>query len=627
MTRTKLRSAVLGLTMVVLSSLAAACVGDANGNNDKDSPNKEVGTLELVSAEQPAQLPGKVAEGTKFVITVNLKDDIGWSDGTPLTSRDFVGLYDVKWAQQDPVWESLTEVRAPTDTTLVFETRELSPNIMQRLVRWNQPASSSQYGEIYKALGELRAKGTAPDSTEVASVLKNLDGLKPESTIAYGPYVVDPSAVTAQQMTMVKNEHGYNADKLAFERVDVTWGSTQQTVPLLLQNQLDYTTDAFTPTDVQALSANKNIEFIRSPLSTGTGIWFNETIKPFGDKRFRQAIALIIDRKRNAKVALGDAAKPVEHMVGFSDVYVADWLPAEVVSELNPYDRNLDAAESLLTEVGLTRSGDSWSYGGEKYGFEITAPSDFPDFLASAKDVSAQLNEFGFDTHVRGIPAANRPDTIKQGRYKVMLDFGMVSTPSHPASSLNWNMAEGYFGTNNPESTGSKGLAWPWRQTAADGTKVYIPDLLDEAVEGMDVAPQRKAVETLAQIFNDQLPVVPIFERYTTDPIAHGPRVTGWLPKDHPVYKNNQGSDPYVSIQLLEGVLKPVEGGDGTFRTSAPYAQPPNFSWNYYGANSMFSTMTSPSYDIAFPPLFWYSQAKRAYVPSVGKSYSVAEVG
>lgn len=626
MTRTKLRSAVLGLTMVVLASLAAACVGDANGNNDKDAPNKEAGTLELVSAEKKAQPPGKVAEGTKFVITVKLKAGIGWSDGTQLTSHDFVGLYDVKWAQQDPVWESLTDVRAPNDTTLVFETRELSPNIMQRLVRWNQPAASSQYGEIYKELGALRAKGAATDAAEVASVLKSLDGLKPERTVAYGPYVVDPSSVTAQQLTMVKNEHGYNADKLAFERVDVVWGSTQQTVPLLLQNQLDYTTDAFTPTDVRALGANKNIEFIRSPLSTGTAIWFNEATKPFGDKRFRQAIALIIDRQRNAKVALGDAAKPVEHLVGFSDNYVADWLPANVVSELNPYDRNLDAAETLLSEVGLSKAGDSWSFAGKKFGFEITAPSDFPDFLASAKDVSAQLNEFGFDTHVRGIPAANRPDTIKQGRYKVMLDFGMVSTPSHPASSLNWNMAEGYFGTNNPESTGSKGLGWPWRQTAADGTKVYIPDLLKEAVKGMDVAPQRKAVETLAQIFNDQLPVVPIFERYTTDPIAHGPRVTGWLPKDHPVYKNNQGSDPYVSIQFLEGVLKPVEGADGTFRTSAPYAQPPNFSWNYYGANSMFSSMTSPSFDIAFPPLFWYSQAKRAYVPSVGESYSIAEV-
>src|SRR5690606_6582064 len=151
---------------------------------------------------------------------------------------------------------------------------------------------------------------------------------------------------------------------------------------------------------------------------------------------------------------------------------------------------------------------------------------------------------------------------------------------------------------------GSKGLNWPWQQEAPDGTEVYIPDLLDEAVAGLDTEPQKEAVETLAQIFNDQLPVVPIFERYTTDPIAHGPRVTGWLPLDHPVYENNQGSDPPVAVQFLAGVLKKADSGDGSFRTSAPYAQPPNYSLNYYAGNSMYFTMTSPSYDITLPPLF-----------------------
>lgn len=103
--------------------------------------------------------------------------------------------------------------------------------------------------------------------------------------------------------------------------------------------------------------------------------------------------------------------------------------------------------------------------------------------------------------------------------------------------------------------------------------------------------------------------------------------MTGWLPKDDPIYKNNQGSDPYASIEFLAGVLKPVTGSDGSFRTSAPYSQPPNFSWNYYGANSMYTSMTSPSYDITFPPLFWWSEAIHAYISSVGKSYSVAHVG
>lgn len=616
-------AALLGAALVTLSACGG---GSSDGTGDKGDP-AAAGELELTSAEVRADPPKKVAKGTRYVITVNLKPGVEWSDGTPLTAKDFVGLYDVRWGQQDPIWESLTDVKAPSDTELVFETNSLSPNLMQQLIRWNQPASSSQFGDVYERLAKLRAEGAAPDDPRVAAVVKDLDGIKPDTTVAYGPYVIDPSSVTAQQMKMTKNEGGYNADEIDFDVVDVAWGSTQQTVPLLLQDELDYTTDALTPSDVRAVDANPNIELIRTPLSTGTGVWFNESVKPFDDKRFRQAIALILDRERNAKVALGDAAKPVEHMAGFSDNYVADWLSDDVVAELNPYELDTEEAARLLEEVGLTKDGKTWTYEGKPFGFEIIAPADFPDFLASAKDVSAQLNEFGFDTHVRGIPAANRPDTIKQGRYDVMVDFSMVSTPSHPATSLDWNMAEGFFGTNNPEADGAKGLNWPWRQKAPDGTTVYIPDLLDEAVAGLDKEPQQGAVETLAQIFNDQLPVVPLFERYTTDPIAHGPRVTGWLPKEHPVYENNQGSDPYAAIQFLEGVLKPAQGGDGSFRTSAPYSQPPNFSWNYYAPNSMYMSVTSPAYDIAFPPLFWWAEAIDAYVPSVGESYSVAKVG
>ena len=623
MSRRTLRTAFIACAAIL--ALAACTPQPPTNANVNPSWAADAGTLDLVPAEVPGDAPGDVAAGTKYVITVNLKPGISWSDGTPLTSADFVGMYNVFWAQQY-LWNSLTDVKATSDTQFVLETNTLSPNLMQGLVRWNQPGASSQFGDIYDRLAELRAAGADPSGSDVAQVLADLEALKPDTVVAYGPYVVDPDSVTAQQLTMVKNDGGYNADKIEFDHIEVDWGSTQQTVPLLLQNQLYYSTDAFTTSDVQALEANKNIELIRTPLSTGTGIWFNESIAPFDDKRFRQAIALIIDRERNAKVSLGSAAKAVKYMVGFSDNFVADWLPGDVVSGLSTYDRDLDAAAKLLEEVGLTKDGDEWSYEGKAFGFEITAPTDFPDFLASAKDVSAQLNEFGFDTHVRGIPAANRPDTIKTGRYDVLLDFSMVSAPAHPATSLDWNMAAGFFGTNNPESTGDKGLDWSWDQTAPDGTAVHIPDLLATAIAGLDPEPQKGAVTTLAQIFNDQLPVIPIFERYTTDPVAHGPRVTGWLPATHPIYQNNQSNDPYSSIQFLEGVLRPAEGGDGSFRTNAPYSQPPNFSQNYY-SGSIYGSMTAPSYHFAFPPLFWYSQALQAYIPSIVDSYSIAVVG
>jgi hypothetical protein len=69
-----------------------------------------------------------------------------------------------------------------------------------------------------------------------------------------------------------------------------------------------------------------------------------------------------------------------------------------------------------------------------------------------------------------------------------------------------------------------------------------------------------------------------------------------------------------------------MEGSDGTFRTISQYLQPPNLSYNFYVAESLYGSMSSPSYDVTFPPLFWWSDAEQVYFPSVGVSYSIYEV-
>jgi peptide/nickel transport system substrate-binding protein len=316
-------------------------------------------------------------------------------------------------------------------------------------------------------------------------------------------------------------------------------------------------------------------------------------------------------------------------MAGYSDILVEQWLDPAFADSLDTYPLDHERATQLLESVGFTREGGSWlGPDGQPVAFEITAPTEFTDFLASARDVSEQLNAFGFDTTVRGVPAANRPEIIEQADYTVMLDFSLISTPNHPHSSLNWNVGFGFWGNNNPESPEgtSKGMNFPWTQVDADGDEVYIPDLLAESTAGLDLAPQAEAVATLTEIFNRELPVVPLYERYTNDPSAGEPRVRGWLPDDHPVYMNNQGSDNYASIQLLQGTLQPIEGSDGAFQTSATYLQPPDISWNFYTANSLYLSFSSPAYDVSFPPLFWFSEAEQVYFASVGESYSIYEV-
>lgn len=631
--------------MIALSIVVAACTASTDDVTTTSIPGSATttsgpgttqpsadpaGTLEMADAHVVGVVPEELDDEAAFAITVKLKEGISWSDGSPLTAHDFVGGYEVLWAQEYGIWNALTSVTAADDHTIVFQTRTLSANILRDLIRWNQTTSTSQYGDFYDRLRDLRLGGVEAGDPDVQDVLAELMAYSPSETVAYGPYVVDPSTVTAQQLRMRKNPGGYNADVIGFDEVIVHWGSTQQTMPLILADQLDYSTDPLSSADEQAVAGKSNVTLIRTPLQIATGIWFNQSIEPFDLTEFRQAVALVVDRERNAAVSLGPSGRAITYMTGYSDNLARTWLDEATQGSLDQYNTDLDRAASLLESVGFSRQGNQWvGPDGAPVSFEIIAPTDFTDFLASARDVSEQLNDFGFDTTVRGIPAASRLEVIPQADYEVMLDFSMISTPNHPHSSLNWNMGFGFWGNNNPEAPEgtSKGMNFSWDQLDSNGNQVYIPDLLEASIAGLDFGPQGEAVKTLTQIFNRELPVVPLYERYTNDPSAAEPRVRGWLPQDHPVYMNNQGSDNYASIQLLQGTLQPIEGADGTFQTAAQYRQPPGVSWNYYTADSMYLSLTSPAYDVSFPPLFWYSESEQVYFSSVAEWYSISTAG
>lgn len=563
----------------------------------------------------------------KYLVSVTLKEGTQWSDGTALTAQDFVGGYDLIWAQGYGIWDQLTDVKAKDDLTIEFYLTDISPTILRQLVRSNQTGSTSQYGDLYSRAHQLRVENADRSGTEVKALLDDLEAFQPDTTVSYGPFYLTADKVSPTQLELVKNPGGYNAERIGFDRVIVYYGETQQVLPLLLSGQIDYSIAAFTPTDVKAMQQNPNLDLIRSPLSVGPALWFNQSLEPFDKKEFRQAVAYVINRDEVGRIALDEAGKPIQYMAGFSDLLVPGWLTDATRNSLNEYKTDTDKAAALLESIGFEKRGSSWvDANGEPIKFEITAPGDFVDFLAAAQVVSQQLNAFGFQTTVRSIAAQERPNVIDQARYQALMDFGLISTPSHPSISYGYYMTEGFFGSNKPDAeTGSKGMNWPLIQKTPDGETVDVRVLIEQSLAGDNIEMQKDSVQTLAQIFNEQLPVIPIFERYTTDPINTEARVTGWLPLDNPIYKNNQGSDNYVAIQFLDGTLEPIAGSDNTFRTALPYRQQ-DYSFNFFTGNSLQQSFSSPVYHMAFPPLMWYSEAEQRYLPEVAEGYTVSEL-
>ena len=572
-------------------------------------------------APKPTEPPA-LPEGVTNILTIHMRQGLKWSDGTDLNAKDLVGTYNIFWLQKSAVWTYLKDVVAVDDYTVEFLISSPSPRALRLILRANQPAPYSQYTKWMDEAGKMRADGKAADSDEGKALLDDLYAFKPESIVAYGPFVIDAASVTEAQLELAKNASGYNADKIDIEKILVYYGETSVSVPLVLAGEVDYSTHGYTPSDVEAFKALPTVKVLSGPTGTGPGLWFNNNKYPLNLKEVRQAFAYIIDRSENAMVAMGAAGKGIEYQAGFTDLQVKSWLDDDVIAKLNPYKIDLAKAEELLTGLGFSKGADGiWvDDKGAPLAFELSVPADFADWLGSAENAAQQLNAFGIQATVRGYPSSERATVQKEGKYDILVDLSIYYNPPHPQTSYNY-----YLNTprNNPEATDNMfGMNWPWKQTGPDGKEYYIPDLLKEAAYGLDFEKQRPAIALLAQILNEQLPVLALFERYATDVVNFDTRISGWRPFEDPIYQNNQ-ADLYIAIQLLEGELKVSATGDGTFHTVYPYPQPPNYDLNFFTTSSLIAGVGNPSYNLMFPPLFYYMWSGAQYVPAVAESYDL----
>jgi peptide/nickel transport system substrate-binding protein len=424
--------------------------------------------------------------------------------------------------------------------------------------------------------------------------------------------------VTEAQLTLKKVPTGFNANSIDFDQVTVYWGDTAQDMPLYLSGDMDYSSNAYSPANLDAIRANNpNIVVLGGPATNGPGIYFNNDVYPLGKKEVRQAIAYAIDRTENCTVAFGESCRPIKYMVGFTDAAVPTWLSEDQIAKLNTYDYDLAKAEELLTGIGFKKGSDGiWvDDQGKKMEFELSVPADFTEYLASSENVAQQLAKFGIKINVKPYPSAERNDKHKAGDYQMSMDIGMRFTYFHPFVSYDYNLRPGIGFKNDPEGAeGARGMNLPYLQKTADGKEINFKELVDKMAEGFDPEVQKPYVADVASMFNENLPVVQMFERYLTDPVDTQTRVVGWLPADDPIYKNNQNNSP-VARQFLSGALKPSETNTAKeFKTSYPYVQPPKGNYNLYSPDTILLQGAVLS-TFLYPPFTFYDVNEGTYVP------------
>jgi hypothetical protein len=199
----------------------------------------------------------------------------------------------------------------------------------------------------------------------------------------------------------------------------------------------------------------------------------------------------------------------------------------------------------------------------------------------------------------------------------------MRFTYFHPFVSYDYNLRPGIGFKNDPEAPeGSRGMDFPYLEKTADGKEINIKDEVDKMAEGFDIEAQKPHVADVASMFNENLPVVQMFERYLTDPVDTHTRVTCWLPVDDPIYKNNQNNSP-VARQFLSGTLKASATNTAKeFKTSYPYVQPPKGNYNLYSPDTILINGAVLS-TFLYPPFTFYDVNEGKYIPFFAESWDI----
>jgi peptide/nickel transport system substrate-binding protein len=491
-------------------------------------------------------------------LQVKIREGITWSDGSPVTAQDVIDTHDILKLQGNTVWDYLSSIEALDDYTLNFY-MSLPSTVVERYVIRRSPMPSSVYGEWAQRARDLFDAGVTDEDDEWKQLVEQFNEFRPEGELVVnGPYTIDQASITNAQFDMPKNPDSFWAEQAKFDKIVNFNGETDTISAVVLSKDIDYATHGFAPATEQSM-VESGIRVLRPPTYSGASLKFNfGQLTHFLDKRVRQALAHAIDRDQAGFVSLADSGVGVKLMAGMSDNLVPNWVNEGAVETLNPYEYDVDKATALLEEAGWTKDGEWWTDpDGNEAAYELSFPAEFADYSATGTNVAEQLTAFGFNIAPRAVTFTQIPTDVLEGRFQMAIQAWGSSTNPHP----HYSYVQDFFFQNTRVETGAeRGMDFPLVQETEVAGEVDIEALVVASGEGMDVEKQKEQLTQIAQVFNELLNIIPLYERYGNNAALEGVRVKQWPADDAPILQNSPYADGIPTMLMLTGELEPAEG-------------------------------------------------------------------
>jgi peptide/nickel transport system substrate-binding protein len=479
---------------------------------------------------------------------VKMKEGYTWSDGSDMTADDLMATFNIFRLRGDAVWANMTGIEKVDDYTVKF-VMDAPSSLAERLILITNLRPASVYGDIANRAADLEP------GADWDALLAELTEFRPEAPVSGGPYTIVPDSINEANLMMELNPGGFAGDIQKFDSVRMWNGETEVVTPLVANEELWYITHGIPPTTEDAFTA-QGIDIIRSGMNNGPGIYVNYRVYPLNRVEVRQAMAYAIDREQNGFVSLGESGVGVEYMDGMSDGLSDAWLSQDTLDSLNTYSYDPAKAEELLTGIGFSRNADGiWvDDNGDTLSFELTFPQEYADWSAAAENATAQLNDFGFDITARGVQFQQHPQDVYDGNFEMAIRNWGLGDPIPARSYLEAYLRYNGQGELAGETGGGMGFD---NNVTYSGGDINVFDVANESSQGVDHAAQAELVTELAVSYNELLPAIPLWERYTNNALNR--KYISVPDASDPVFANfGGGADNWMTYLILKGIAAPA---------------------------------------------------------------------
>ncbi len=305
---------------------------------------------ELVTYDAEGNLEYRAAESYEVnedstEWTFHLRKDAVWSDGTPVTSADFVNtmirsldpksgngyanyLFPIENAEAIYNGEAQADslgVETPDDYTLIFQLAE--------------PC-------VY-FLDLLRLPVYTPSCVSYADSAESGWDKNPETSVANGPFYL-AEYEPEQYFVLKKNEKYWNADAVNLEQITYRFfDSTEAMANAYESGEVDVAPGV--PSAVLDLYEGREDLVVTNSIATRY-IYPNLAVEPLDDVRVRKALNLAVDREELCRI-LGEDTEPT---VNFIAKYMTDKTDGSyfIDGAEKPFEEDVEEAQRLLAEAG-----------------------------------------------------------------------------------------------------------------------------------------------------------------------------------------------------------------------------------------------------------------------------------